>query len=78
MVSVAYKDIVTRLSEAIKSLTQKNASLAAQLSDAIRLDLDMAKKLNFKLKQEHKDKRLAEKANRKSAFEKNLDVDGYC
>ena len=58
-------------------MMRKNAPLTAQLSNAMRMNLDMAKKLNIKPTQEPENNRLAEKVKRKAAFDKNLDTDGY-
>ena len=78
MEAVAEKDIVTKLTEAVKTLTRNNASLTTQLRDAMKTNLDMAKTVNFKAAQaqEPEDKRLTEKARRHSVFERNLVRDG--
>ena len=44
----------------------------------MNLNLDMSKKLNFNPAQEPEEKIPAEKARIKAAFEKNIDLDGYC
>ena len=66
MAAVVDKYIFIRLSEAVESLTRNNASLTAQLTVAMRLNLDMARKLKFKPMQEPEDKRLTEKEKRKA------------
>ena len=48
MVAVADKGIFTKLTEAIEELTRNNASLTTQLSDAMKINLEMAEKLNLK------------------------------
>ena len=48
MSAVADKDIVTELTKMVELLTQKNSSLTVQLSNTIKLNLNMAKKLNLK------------------------------
>ena len=45
---VADKDIVTELTKMVELLTQNNSSLTVQLSNTIKLNLNMAKKLNLK------------------------------
>ena len=77
LVTVADKDIFMKLTEAVKALTCNNEPLTTQLSDAMKINIDMAKNLNLKTAQDPKDKRLAEKAKRKAVFEKNLDTGGY-
>ena len=72
------KDIFMKLTEAVKALTCNNEPLTTQLSDEMKINIDMAKNLNLKTAQDPKDKRLAEKAKRKAVFEKNLDTGGYC
>ena len=49
MATVANKDIVTNPTETFEKLTRKNAFVTTQLSDAIEINLEMAKKLNFKV-----------------------------
>ena len=51
-----------------------------QLSNTIKLNLEMSKKLNLKATQgqDSEVKIMAEKAKRKVVFEKNLDPYGYC
>ena len=63
MTAVADKDIVTKLTEAVEVLTRNNASLTTQLSNAMTINLDMAKKLNLEATQAQKpeDKRLVDK-----------------
>ena len=72
----ANKEISTNLTEAVKALTRKNTLLTTQLSDVMRINLVMDKTINLKATQKPEYKRLAEKENRKAAFEKNLDRDG--
>ena len=73
-------DILTKPTEALEQLTINNASLTTQLSDTMKLNLEMAKTLNLKATQVQypEDKRLKETARRKTAFERNLYPDGYC
>ena len=73
------KDIVTKLTEAVEQLTKNNASLMIQISDAMKLKLEMAKKLNIKAAQgqDPEVKLLEDKAKRKAAFERNLEPDSY-
>ena len=75
----ANRDIVTKLTEAVGQLTKKNVSLTTQLRDFMKLNLEMDKKFNLKATQgqDPEVKILAEKANRKAAFERNLNPDGY-
>ena len=47
----AERDIVTKLKDAVEKLTKSNASLTTQLSDAMKLNLEMDKKLNLKATQ---------------------------
>ena len=74
------KDIVTKLREALEQLTKKNASIKTQLSDAMKLNLEMCKKLNLKFTQGqyHEVKILVDNAKKKASFESKLDPDGYC
>ena len=72
------KDVVTKLTEAHEALTRKNASLKMQLSDAMKINLEMAKKLNFKVTQNPEDKKLVDKAKNKASFESSLHSKGYC
>ena len=51
-------------------MMRKNAPLTAQLSNAMRMNLEMAKKLNIKPTQEPENNRLSEKVKRKAAFDK--------
>ena len=53
------KDVVTKLTEAVEALTRNNSSHTTQLSDAMKINLEMAKKLNLKATQNSEDKRLA-------------------
>ena len=50
MVVGANRDIFTKLTEAVDQLAKNNASLTTQLSNDMKLNLDMAKKLNIKSK----------------------------
>ena len=77
LVPEADKGIITKLTEAVEELTRNNASLMTQLSDVTKINIKMNKKLNIKATQNPEDKRLADKAKRKSAFEKNLNSDSY-
>ena len=79
MAAVPDKDIVTNLTEAVDTLTRKNAYLTTQLSDATEINLDMPKKLNLKStqSQEPEDKILAEKARKNDDFESYVDIDVY-
>ena len=76
----ADKDIVTKLTEAVETLTINNASLTTQLRGAMKINLEMAKKLNINATQAQDPEytSLAEKASKKSVFESNLDPKGYC
>ena len=58
-------------------MTRSNASLTTKLSYAMRINLEMDKKLNIKAMHNPKDKKLLDKAKRKDVFEKNLDINGY-
>ena len=62
--------IVTNLTEAVDKLTKNNPSLTTQLIDAMKLNLEMSKKINLKSTQgqDPKVKLLACKAKRKAAF----------
>ena len=75
----ADKEIVTKLTESEEKLTKNNASLMAQLIDSTKINLEMSKKLNIKAAQgqDPKVKILADKANRKADFERNLYPTGY-
>ena len=79
MAVVADKDIVTKMKEAVETLTRNDASLRTQLRNAMKMNLDMVKELNLKATQaqEPEDKRLKELARKSAAFERNLDPDGY-
>ena len=77
MAATAGKDIVSRLMEAVEALTQNNVSLATQLSNTMKINLDMAEKIKLKPTQEPKENKLEDKGKRKEAFEKILDPDGY-
>ena len=79
MEEVNNNDIFTKLIGAVKAPTRNNATLMTQLSDVMKIKLDMDKKLNLKdtQAQEPEDKILADKARKKVAFEKNLDSYGY-
>ena len=74
------KDIVAKLTEAVEQLTKNNAALMAQLSDSMKIKLEMAKKINIKAAkgQDPKGKILTDKETIKSAFERNLYTPGYC
>ena len=77
MVETVDKDIFATLTEAVEALTQKNASLTTQLSNATKINVDMAKKLSINPTQEPKEKKPADKVNRKAALDRNLDPYGY-
>ena len=66
MAEVANKNIVTKLTEAVETLTRNNTSLTKKLSDAMKINLEMAKNLNLKATQaqEPEDKRLKEIARK--------------
>ena len=74
-----YKDIVSKLTEAMEQLTNNNASLTVQLSDYMKINIYMDNNLNLKAAQvqDPEGKILVDKANRKDAFERNLDPTGY-
>ena len=72
------KDIFMKLTDVFKALRRNNASLTTQLSDVMKIILEMAKKMNLKATHNPEDKKLVDKSNRKAAFEKNLDSDSYC
>ena len=76
----ADKYIVAKVTEAVEQPTNKNAQLTAQLSEYMKINLDMAKKLNLKdaQVQDPEVKILAENVMIKAAFERNLDPTGYC
>ena len=42
------KDIVTKLTEAVEQLTKNNLEITSQLSDSMRIKLEVDKKLNIK------------------------------
>ena len=67
------KDIVAKLTEAVEAMTCNNVSLTTQLRNAMKINLEMAKKLNLKAIQTPEDKQMVDKAKRKAAFERNLD-----
>ena len=54
MSAVTDKDTATRLSEVVEVLTHNNAYITAQLGNAIKLNLEMSKRLNLKPTQEKK------------------------
>ena len=66
MASVADKDTVSIPTEAVKALTQNNASITTQLRDSTKLNLDMDKKLNLKPIQELEEKYWQKKAKKKA------------
>ena len=80
MAAGAKRDIYTKLTEAVEQLTKNNASLTTQLSNAMKLNLDMANKLNLKATQgqDPEVKIMVEKERRKAIFERKLEPDGYC
>ena len=80
MAAGANRDIVAKLTEAVEQITKNNAALTTQLSNAMKLNLDMGKKLNPKATkgQYPEVKMMADKSKRKSAFLSNLYPDGYC
>ena len=68
-----------KLTEAVEHLKKNNAPLTTQLSDAMKINVEMAKALNLKATkgQDPEGTLLADNAKRKSAFERNLDSTGY-
>ena len=74
------KCIVAKLTEAVEQLTKKNAALTAELSDSMKINIDIAKKLNLKdaQRQDPEGKILEDKGNIKDDFERNLEPTGYC
>ena len=70
MAAGAKRDIYTKLTEAVEQLTKNNAALTTQLSNAMKLNLEMGKKLNPKATQGQypEVKMMADKSKRKSAF----------
>ena len=72
------KDIVAKLREAVEQLTKNTVALTAQPSDSMKINLEMAKKLNLKAAQgqEPEGKIMTYKAKRKDEFERNLDPTG--
>ena len=78
MAAVSDKDIVANLTEAVETITINNSSLTTQLSNTMKINLDMDKKLNLKGTQiqEPEEKILNDIARKKAAFERNLDQDG--
>ena len=48
MSAMADKIIVTNTTKAVEAITRNNASLTMQLSNVMKINLDMAKKLNLK------------------------------
>ena len=53
MAAGANKDIATKLAEEVETPTIKNAPFTTKLSDAMKINIEMAKKLNIKVTQEH-------------------------
>ena len=51
MAEGANKDIVTKLKEAAETIKINNESLTTKLSDAMKINLEMSKKLNLKATQ---------------------------
>ena len=51
MVAVDDKDIATNLKEEVDTLTRNNTYLTTQLRNAMKINLEMAKKLNIKATQ---------------------------
>ena len=73
LAAVTDKYVVTRLTEVVRLLTRNNTPLTAQLSNAINMNLDMAKNPNLNPPQEPEDKIITEKSKRNAAFDKNID-----
>ena len=71
------KDIVAKLTEAVEAMTCNNVSLTTQLRNAMKINLEMAKKLNLKATKNPEYKKMADKANRNDDSYKNLDSGGY-
>ena len=69
----AEKDIITQITEAVETLTRNSMSLTTKLSDALNINLEMAKKLNLKAIHTPEDTQMVDTSNRKTAFERNLD-----
>ena len=80
MATGAYKDIFPKLTEVVDQLKNNNASLTAQLSDSMKINLGVDKKLNIQSAQgkDPKGNMLENKSNRKATFERNLYPIGYC
>ena len=78
MAAVADKEIFTKLTEAVDTLTRKKSPFTTQLRNAMNINLEKAKKLILKATQAQKseDKRLKEISIKKAAFESNLEPDG--
>ena len=70
MESGDYKDIITNLTEGVEQLPINYASLTTKLRDAMKLNLEMAKKLNLKATQaqDHEEKIFVEKVRKIGRF----------
>ena len=78
MTAISEKDVASRLTEAFEALTQNNEPPTTQLSDAMKNNLDMTKKLKLKPTKDPEEMKLADKSNRKAALGNNLDPYGFC
>ena len=78
MAATADKDILKRITEAVKAVTWKNASLMMKLSHSMNLNIEMAKKLKIKPTQDPEERKLSDRVKRKAASEKKLYPVGYC
>ena len=58
-------------------MTRNNAYLTTQLSNSVKLNLDIDKKLKLNPTQHPEESKLLEKGNTKEAPKKNLDPEGY-
>ena len=72
--------ILNKVTEVVEKLTKNNASLTTQLSNAMKLNIEIAKRINIKYTQGQylEVKILVEKEKIKAAFIRKLDPDGYC
>ena len=77
MTAISEKDVASRLTEAFEALTQNNEPPTTQLSDAMKNNLDMTKKLKLKPTKDPEEMKLADKSNRKAALGNNFDPYGY-
>ena len=78
LITEANKDIVSKLMEAAKTLMRNNASLTTQLSDTMKINPEMAKKINFNAIHNPEYKQMLNKVKRKATFESNFDSKAYC